>query len=113
MSQNNKKPIEYVEIRERPIKSIAKSITWRLIASTTTFVLAYLFFRDDPQATEKAGGVAIAEGLIKILLYFLHERIWNLVRWGKMRVYVRYYNILRNKVYKRIFLNNTNDDCND
>ena len=101
MPQNNEKPVKHIEVRERPIKSIAKSITWRLIASTTTFILALLFFRDDPQATEKAGGVAIAEGLIKILLYFLHERAWNAVSWGKMEVYVRHYNIIRYRLLKK------------
>ena len=110
MPQANENPVKYVEVRERPIKSIAKSITWRLIASTTTFILAYLFFRDDPQATEKAGGVAVAEGIIKILLYFFHERAWNAVRWGRMEVYVRHYNILKHKYLKKYHLNKESDE---
>lgn len=75
--------------RDRPIKSILKTITWRIIASATTFGLAMLFFRDDPQAATKATGVALAESLIKMILYFLHERAWAQLRWGRMLVVIR------------------------
>lgn len=57
-------------------RHIAKTITWRIIASITTFLLAWLFFRDDPNATEKASGVAIAEALVKMVFYYFHERAW-------------------------------------
>jgi len=75
--------------RDRPIKSIVKAITWRLIASATTFGLAYLFFHKDPYAAQKASGVAIAEAFIKMLLYFFHERLWERIRWGRMLVIIR------------------------
>lgn len=98
-------------VRDRPMKSIAKSITWRVIASATTFLLARFIFREDPAATEKATIVACAEAAIKMLLYFLHERAWNAVRWGRMRVIIRRYNIFRRKVVKRTYI--PVDDNND
>lgn len=75
--------------RDRPIKSIVKAITWRIIASGTTFALAMFFFGDDPNAASKATGVAIAESIIKMLLYFFHERAWAQLRWGRMLVIMR------------------------
>lgn len=57
-------------------RHIAKTITWRVIASVTTFFLAYLFFQDDQDAISKASGVAIAEAAIKMVLYYFHERAW-------------------------------------
>jgi uncharacterized membrane protein len=30
-----------------------------------------------------AGGVALTEVLTKILIYYLHERVWTLITWGK------------------------------
>ena len=63
-------------------RHIAKAITWRVIASLTTFVLAYLFFKDDSAAIEKASGVAITESLIKMLLYYFHERMWYKSNFG-------------------------------
>jgi uncharacterized membrane protein len=75
--------------RDRPIKSIVKTITWRIIASSTTFALAMLFFGSDPNAAQKATGVAIAESIIKMFLYFFHERAWAQLRWGRMMVIIR------------------------
>jgi len=102
MSKKKEEIKELSEVRDRPMKSIAKAITWRVIASCTTFLLTYYIFIDDPYATQKATGVASAEAVIKMVLYFFHERAWNTVKWGKMRVYLRKYNIYRYKVLKRI-----------
>lgn len=63
-------------MEESKKRHIAKTITWRCIATLTTFLLALLFFRDDTEAVEKATGVAVAEFFIKMLLYYLHERAW-------------------------------------
>lgn len=63
-------------------RHIAKTITWRIIASLTTFVLAYLFFKEDKEAISKATGVAVAEAAIKMLLYYFHERAWYRSNFG-------------------------------
>ena len=57
-------------------RHIVKAITWRVVASATTFGLAYLFFKDDPDAGEKATLVALIEGALKLILYYYHERFW-------------------------------------
>ena len=57
-------------------RHIAKTITWRVLASLTTFIVAYIFFRDDTNVIEKATGVALTEAVIKMGLYYYHERIW-------------------------------------
>ncbi|WP_421892721.1 DUF2061 domain-containing protein [Marinoscillum sp.] len=63
-------------------RHILKAVTWRIIASLTTFCLAYFFFKEDPEAIKKATWVAIAETVIKIALYYLHERVWYQNRFG-------------------------------
>ncbi|MDH3323210.1 MAG: DUF2061 domain-containing protein [Flavobacteriaceae bacterium] len=63
-------------------RHILKSITWRVLASTTTFIIAFLFFKDDPYATEKATGVAVTESIIKMALYYFHERAWYKSNFG-------------------------------
>ncbi|MDZ7738503.1 MAG: DUF2061 domain-containing protein [Bacteroidales bacterium] len=90
--------------RDRPIKSIFKAITWRLIASATTFVLAYMFFYSDPFAAEKATGIALAEAAIKMVLYFFHERAWERLRWGRMMVIIRRNTRRSRKSIQRIIL---------
>ena len=57
-------------------RHIVKTITWRIIASATTFLLAWLFFQEDEKAVEKATGIAIAESAIKMVFYYFHERVW-------------------------------------
>lgn len=57
-------------------RHLAKAITWRIIASITTFCIAYFFFKEDPLAVQKATGVALTESVIKMGLYYFHERIW-------------------------------------
>ena len=60
------------------IRHIAKTITWRLIASITTFSLVYLVTGD----IEKATGLMAVEIVIKLLLYYVHERAW--FKYGKL-----------------------------
>jgi sulfate adenylyltransferase large subunit len=60
-------------------RSVAKAISWRMTGSFDTFVLAALI----TGSSTLAGGVALAEILTKTLLYYFHERVWALVRWGK------------------------------
>ena len=54
-------------------RSIAKTITWRLIALVITFIIAY-FFSD---SVIVASGIAIFDFFIKAFIYFLHERAWT------------------------------------
>ncbi|NQZ77381.1 MAG: DUF2061 domain-containing protein [Ekhidna sp.] len=61
-------------------RHIAKTVTWRLIATGSTFVLTILFFKEDPNAAEKAGWVALFETTIKMALYYYHERLWFSVK---------------------------------
>ena len=63
-------------------RHIAKTITWRVVASFTTFVIAMFFFKNDPYAAQKATGVALTESVIKMGLYYFHERIWYKSNFG-------------------------------
>ncbi|MCP4459125.1 MAG: DUF2061 domain-containing protein [Cytophagales bacterium] len=63
-------------------RHLLKSITWRAIATLTTFVITILIFREHPNATEKAGAVALAEVFLKMLIYYIHEEVWYKVNWG-------------------------------
>jgi len=63
-------------------RHIAKTVTWRVIASLTTFIVALFFFRDDPHVAEKATGVALTEAIIKMGLYYFHERVWYKSNFG-------------------------------
>jgi uncharacterized membrane protein len=60
------------------IRHIAKTMTWRLVASITTFSLVYLFTGD----INKATWLMASEIVLKLLLYYAHERAW--FKYGKL-----------------------------
>lgn len=54
-------------------RSLYKTISWRLTASTTTILLVYL-----ATGTFKiAGTVALLEIIVKTAIYYIHERVWE------------------------------------
>ena len=59
-------------------RSIVKTLTWRIIASTDTVIIA-TFLTGDPLI-----GLSIAsiEIVTKMVLYYLHERGWAGLDWG-------------------------------
>lgn len=65
-----------MNIQHSRVRHLAKAFTWRVIASITTFCLAWVFFRDDAEAVQKATWVALTEAGLKMVLYYLHERAW-------------------------------------
>lgn len=64
---------------ENRIRSILKSITWRLTATLTTMVLVFVFTKEI-ETTIQVGSIEL---LAKMLLYYFHERIWNLFKFGR------------------------------
>ncbi|HZD91822.1 MAG TPA: DUF2061 domain-containing protein, partial [Pseudolabrys sp.] len=65
--------------RETHGRSSAKAVSWRATGSIDTFVLAWLI----TGSTAWAGSIAGTEIFTKIVIYYLHERIWSYVRWGR------------------------------
>lgn len=64
---------------DKPVKSIVKAISWRIIASITTVVLVWIF----TGSLTISLSVGILEASLKILFFYMHERVWNKIRWGK------------------------------
>jgi uncharacterized membrane protein len=59
-------------------RSLIKAITYRIFIVILDFLTIYLFTR---RATV-ALGFMIVSNIYTTLGYFLHERIWNRIRWG-------------------------------
>lgn len=68
--------------KEKNIRSIAKGVSWRLIATSTTVVIVYVFFG----RLDLAILAGIIETFLKVALYWGHERIWHKVRWGREKI---------------------------
>ena len=64
-------------------RHLAKAITWRIIASLTTALIAWAFGLP-PKAI---GGIFVADLIIKFLLYYAHERAWyKYIKYGVKNV---------------------------
>lgn len=61
-----------MDAKKSRIRHIAKTITWRIIASFTTFILAYIFTQNISKSLWLMG----IEMVLKLLLYYYHERAW-------------------------------------
>lgn len=59
-------------------RHIAKTFTWRLVGTIDTMILAGII-SGDPMVGLKVGG---AEVVTKMILYYLHERVWYKVDYG-------------------------------
>lgn len=60
-------------------RTLVKTISWRVVATTTTMGLVYLFTGE----LSLSLGVGVLEVVSKMLLYYVHERMWNRVDWGE------------------------------
>ena len=60
-------------------RSLVKTISWRIIGTLDTIVIAYLITGTVHHAIS-IGGIELVS---KMLLYFFHERSWNKIQWGK------------------------------
>lgn len=56
--------------------SAIKSLSWRVIASLTTTILVFIFTGELTWAI----GIGIADVITKLVLYFIHERIWEVIK---------------------------------
>ena len=68
-------------MKEKHQRSIAKTITWRIIATLTTVALVFLFTGELAISL----GVGVLDVIIKLLFYYIHERAWDSTNWGRTK----------------------------
>lgn len=74
-----------LELRRR---TIAKSLLWRLIGVVWTWVGAYFILLLTPQrfrsASLMATAIVVYHHSTRMIMYYLYERIWSNIRWGRI-----------------------------
>lgn len=74
-------------------RSLAKAVSWRVIGSLDTLVLSFLILtflgpflglaeNSTVDNARTASYIAVTETATKIMLYYIHERLWARARWG-------------------------------
>ncbi len=64
---------------EKPLRSIIKSISWRVVGTIDTILISWMI-TGQVKTAFSIGGIEL---ITKMLLYFFHERVWNSIKWGK------------------------------
>jgi len=67
---------------ESRTRSLLKGVTWRILATLTTVIIAW-FITDDVAAALQIGFIEV---LAKIAIYYVHERAWARVKLGAPQV---------------------------
>ena len=74
-------PVQYVK-EDSAIRSVIKTISWRILATVTTVLVIYALTDDGDLAMT----VGYLEATIELVLYYFHERIWNRLRVGMTKI---------------------------
>lgn len=76
---NPKKTFSQDKASEKPMRSIVKAISWRIVGTMDTIGISWLLTGE----VETALAIGSMELVTKMLLYFGHERIWNKINFGR------------------------------
>lgn len=60
-------------------RSLAKAVSYRVFGSLSTGAMVYLF----THSAKTSVGAIFLDSIVKIILYFMHERIWNFIPYGR------------------------------
>lgn len=60
-------------------RSLVKTITWRITGSGATFAISYAISK----SLTIAGTIAVIQLTANTILYYIHERIWDKISWGR------------------------------
>lgn len=64
------------------VRSIVKAVSYRLAGTLSTFLIAFVV----TGRVDMSGAIAGIEAVSKISLFYLHERVWSNVKWGRKDV---------------------------
>jgi uncharacterized membrane protein len=64
---------------ETHARSVLKAISWRTLGTLDTFAISWFM----TGRIEVAGSIAGLEIITKIAWYYLHERLWASITWGR------------------------------
>ncbi|HEY4185283.1 MAG TPA: DUF2061 domain-containing protein [Polyangia bacterium] len=62
-------------------RSIVKSLSWRVLAAMITGTVVFFMTHELRFAAE----IGLIDTLVKLLIYFLHERLWNKIDYGRVK----------------------------
>lgn len=83
--ENHQAPVAMIEVShlaDRPIKSMLKSVSWRIVGTIDTMIISY-FITGKVTVAVSIGSVEV---LSKTVLYYFHERLWAHIHRIKLKL---------------------------
>lgn len=71
--------------KESHLRSVLKGLTWRILGTLDTMVISW-FITGSIKFAISIGGIEVFS---KLILYYFHERAWQLIPRGKVRKLVK------------------------
>lgn len=68
-------------MNEKSRRSLLKTVSWRVTGSLSTAIIAWLVIGD----VAVAGALALIQAMANSVLYYLHERAWNRIDFGRQK----------------------------
>ncbi|MCK8480868.1 DUF2061 domain-containing protein [Psychroserpens algicola] len=75
----NKNQVKDTGSGEKIKRTLAKTISWRALGTLSTVVISYII----TGTLALAFSIGFIELVSKLVLYYVHERTWNKITWGK------------------------------
>ncbi len=67
-------------MRDSHIRSVAKGVSWRTVGTADTILLSYIVTGN----LADSFAIGLTEVFTKIFIYYLHERVWDRIPWGRI-----------------------------
>ena len=65
------------------LRSVTKTVSWRLTGTACTFMVSWLILGH----ISTSGTIAIIQLTFNTVIFYIHERLWNFIKWGKLKDY--------------------------
>ena len=69
--------------RDTKIRSLAKAVSNRAFNTTATIFIVLFFASDDKTLLSIIAGAGLADIVIKFILFYINERIWDKLQFGR------------------------------
>jgi len=60
-------------------RSLVKALSYRVWGTLSSFVVAYVLTKN----ATLSGAIAFWETVVKVFIYYAHERGWNYIQWRR------------------------------
>ena len=67
-------------VRDSHSRSLIKGVSWRALGTIDTITLSFIITGNIGDSVK----IGITEIITKVILYYLHERVWDKIGWGRI-----------------------------